>query len=409
MPYSGTSDPKLPDYVKELDESARKQWVSTFNRVMSETGDEGRAFATASSAIKSSAEESAWLETLNTLAPDKLSLIERFVKWFNGESKQLNTFGFKVVGDNQWVAWYTNAYQDKDYEFFPQQAINHDIHYMAENEAYPELWFYHIPGTAHGKATWAGMVGKLAVAVGEFYDTPTAEAFKAYYRKNKMELSHGFIYDAAQKRNGVFWNYHTYEISTLPPGKAANPYTAFDVKEQSMPQMNADQFKALSDVLGMEAALQVVQDGTAREKALQAANVAYKAETPVTVSATNTGTTITTTASIPQLSLTDDGKAVTLEIEAETPESPMGETEDAAYTMKALCEKVDMLTGAMTKMLELMATKAVQPEPEVKATPPALSNERSAAIIQDLLANQQKAVDDRHSVFDITQLVFGGE
>ena len=387
MPYSGISDPKLPDYVKELDESERKQWVSTFNRVMSETGDEGRAFASASSAVKSSAEESAWLETLNTLAPDKLSLIERFVKWFNGESKALNTFGFKIVGDNQWVAWYTNAYQDKDYEFFPQQAINHDIHYMAENDAYPELWFYHIPGTAHGKATWAGMVGKLAVAVGEFYDTPTAEAFKAYYRKNKMELSHGFIYDAAQKRNGVFWNYHTYEISTLPPGKAANPYTAFDVKEQSMPQMNADQFKALSEVLGIDAALQVVQDGTAREKALQAANVAFKAETPA---------------------VTDNGKAVTLEIEAETPESPMGETEDAAYTMKALCEKVDMLTGAMTKMLELMATKAVQPEPEAKATPPALSNERSAAIIQDLLANQQKAVDDRHSVFDITQLVFGG-
>ncbi len=390
MPYSGITDPKLPDYVKELDESERKQWVSTFNRVMSETGDEGRAFATASSAIKSSPEESAWLETLNTLAPDKLSLIERFVKWFNGESKQLNTFGFKVVGDNQWVAWYTNAYQDKDYEFFPQQAINHDIHYMAENDAYPELWFYHIPGTAHGKATWAGMVGKLAVAVGEFYNTPTAQAFKAYYRKNKMELSHGFIYDAAQKRNGVFWNYHTYEISTLPPGKAANPYTAFDVKEQSMPQMNADQFKALSEVLGIDAALQVVQDGTAREKALQAANVAYKAETPA---------------------VTDDGKAVTLEIEAETPESPMVETEDAAYTMKALCDKVDMLTGAMTKMLELMATKAVQPEPEpeVKATPPALSNERSAAIIQDLLENQKKAVDDRHSMFDITQLVFGGE
>lgn len=154
-----------------------------------------------------------------------------------------------------------------------------------------------------------------------------------------------------------------------------------------MPQMNADQFKALSEVLGIDAALQVVQDGTAREKALQAANVAFKAETPA---------------------VTDNGKAVTLEIEAETPESPMGETEDAAYTMKALCDKVDMLTGAMTKMLELMATKAVQPEPEVKATPPALSNERGAAIIQDLLANQQKAVDDRHSVFDITQLVFGG-
>lgn len=156
-----------------------------------------------------------------------------------------------------------------------------------------------------------------------------------------------------------------------------------------MPQLNADQFKALTDVLGMEAALQVVQDGTAREKALQAANVAFKSETPP---------------------IPDNGKAISLEIETEpeAPEAEMESGESEAYTIKALCEKMDAMTGAITKMMEMMANKAVAtPAPE-PVTPPVLTNERKTAIIQDMLTNTQKAVGDRDSVFDITQLVFGG-
>jgi hypothetical protein len=370
--------------VQELDESKRSQWVTVFNKIHQETGDEGRAMASASAAIKSvnpqtEAEEKAWLETLNNIEPEKLSLIERFVKWFQGTPRK--DHGFKVVGDNQWVAWYTNAYQDKDYEFFPESAIQRDIDYMNTQADYPELWFYHIPGTGHGKGAWAGKVGKLGVVVGEFYDTPAAQAFKEYYRNHKMELSHGFIYDAAQKRNGVFWNYHTYEISTLPPGKAANPYTAFDVKDQSMPQMNTEQFKALTEVIGMDAALQLVQDGTAREKALQSANVAFK-------------------------SVTDDGKAISLEIETEpeAPESEMESGESEAYTMKALCEKMDAMTGALTKMMELMANKAVvtpEPAPVVVTPPePVLGDTRKAALIQDMLANQGKPTHERKSLED---------
>ena len=394
MPYSGASDPSLPKYVQELDTPDKKKWVDIFNAVYAESGDEGEAMATASSRVNSKAQEELWRETIAGLEPIKLTRLQRFVKWFNGEpaTPTLPDYGFKVVGENQWIAWYTNAYQDRDKEFFPEDAIARDIKFMKDNQSFPELWFYHIPGTKHGTGTWCDMVGRLAFAIGNFDLSPLAQAFKEYYRNNPAELSHGFIYDASKKIDGAFYDYHTYEISTLPIGKAANPYTAFDVKEQTMPQLSPDQFKSLQAIVGEDLALQIVQDGTQREKALQAAQVAYKAQSE------------------------PDVKGVTLEIETEAPESEMEtpmQSEDSAYTMKALCEKVDLLAKTMTDMAALMANKAVEPTPvvvEPPKPPPQLSNERQKALIEEMLFNQQKAtVDSRDGIDFIINEVLGGK
>ncbi len=393
MPYSGANDPSLPKYVQELDTPDQKQWVDIFNAVYAESGDESQAFATASSRVNSKAQEQLWRETIASLEPVKLTRLQRFVKWFNGEpaTPELPDYGFKVVGENQWIAWYTNAYQDRDQEFFPESAIERDVKFMKDNQTFPELWFYHIPGTKHGTGTWCDMVGRLAFAIGNFDPSPLAQAFKEYYKTHPAELSHGFIYDASKKINGAFYDYHTYEISTLPIGKAANPYTAFDVKEQTMPQLSPVQFKSLQAIVGDDLALQIVQDGTQREKALQAAQVAYKAQTD---------------------------KGVTLEIETEAPESEMEtpmQAEDSAYTMKALCEKVDSLTKAMTDMVALMANKAVEtpaPAPVVvveEKTPPQLSDIRKATIIQDMLNNQANAPHERKSLEDtLIGFIVGG-
>ena len=51
-PYRGASDSSLPEDIKNLSEKKRAQFVSVFNRVLSDTGDEGRAFATARAAVK---------------------------------------------------------------------------------------------------------------------------------------------------------------------------------------------------------------------------------------------------------------------------------------------------------------------------------------------------------------------
>lgn len=51
MPYTGAHDPKLPENVQALPSSKRKQWVAVFNKVFRDTGDEGRAVATAWAAV----------------------------------------------------------------------------------------------------------------------------------------------------------------------------------------------------------------------------------------------------------------------------------------------------------------------------------------------------------------------
>lgn len=162
--------------------------------------------------------------------------------------------GFKVVGDNTWIAWYSNPYQDRDGEWFAEKALDADIAFMQETGDYPELWRYHIgtpksnPVTRHGKAFAVTKAGRFVIAFGEFDKTPLADAFKAYYKENPDQaLSHGFYYDPEQKISRVYHKFHTFEISTLPQDVAANPFTSFGIKtgEKEMPAANE---KAISDL-----------------------------------------------------------------------------------------------------------------------------------------------------------------
>ena len=57
MPYSGMSDSNLPESVKKLPDSKKKAWVSIFNETMERYHDEGKAMASAWSAIKKSFDE----------------------------------------------------------------------------------------------------------------------------------------------------------------------------------------------------------------------------------------------------------------------------------------------------------------------------------------------------------------
>jgi hypothetical protein len=51
MPYQNASDPKLPDRVRKMSLSKRRQWVSVFNSTFAKHG-ESRAFAAANSVVK---------------------------------------------------------------------------------------------------------------------------------------------------------------------------------------------------------------------------------------------------------------------------------------------------------------------------------------------------------------------
>lgn len=162
--------------------------------------------------------------------------------------------GFKVVGDNSWIAWYTNPYQDRDKEWFAEKSLDDDMAFMYEKNEYPSLWRYHIgkypenEATKHGKAYAVTKSGRFLIAFGDFDDTVLGQAMKQYYIDNPNQgVSHGFYYDPAFKKDGVYYKHHTFEVSTLPPDVAANQYAGFAVKEGTK-EMAAANEKALADL-----------------------------------------------------------------------------------------------------------------------------------------------------------------
>lgn len=221
----------------------------------------------------------------------KPSLIARlFSRKSKPEDKPLfdTPTGFKSVGDNLWVAWYSNSYLDRDGEYFAEKSLEADIAFMQETGNYPSLWRFHVgspsnEATKHGKALTVTKSGRFVIAIGEFDDTPLGHAMKAYYEEHPDQgVSHGFYYDPALKMNGVYTKHHTFEISTLPANLAANEYASFGIKEGSKMATASD--KQLAD---LKAVLQGRLSDDELQKVLQAAaqksaeldqHVSHKAE-----------------------------------------------------------------------------------------------------------------------------------
>lgn len=183
---------------------------------------------------------------------------------------------FKVGNKTYWAAEWSNSFKDREGEIISEEA---HIGYLKRVEEglvpYPELWFYHVNGTAHGKAFWLAGVDKMMVAVGTFDDTVLAKKFLKYYRTTDTPLgvSHGFKFPVWAKKDGVYTVINTFELSPLPLDAAANVFTNF--KEFDM-QITPQQIAALEKAVGSDTAKQIVSEAEKRSKALVEAGIAYK-------------------------------------------------------------------------------------------------------------------------------------
>ena len=102
--------------------------------------------------------------------------------------------GIKVVGD-YWFARYSNAFEDREGEFFPVKAIDAFIDRVDVGVVpMPELWVWHTP-IVIGKAKAIARIGLFVVAAGTFANNPLGQAAKAYLSKHKGKNSHGFVFD----------------------------------------------------------------------------------------------------------------------------------------------------------------------------------------------------------------------
>ena len=203
--------------------------------------------------------------------------VETYVEQALGRKEDAPTVSaFKVYG-NRWVALNSNNFKDRDDEWFSEKAIDR---YIARVDAGlvppPELWFWHVPGSKHGQADWVARIGHYAIASGTFDDTPAGKAAAKHYAKEgkRYAVSHGFAFDPAKKRDNVYHDFNTFEISPLPARAAANPYTSFEgVKDMALTD---EKRKKLEAVFGAEVAAEIIATTEAASKEIEALGVAYK-------------------------------------------------------------------------------------------------------------------------------------
>ncbi len=180
-------------------------------------------------------------------------------------------------GNWHWHAIFTNNFEDLEDEILTEKA--HDK-YIARLDAglvpMPTLQRWHTPGTEHGKATMLWRSGHFVHAVGDFDETPIAEKAIAFYQKNKgkNKMSHGFMSPEWAFDGKHYDDYNTFEITTLPPFAAANPFTSFEeIKEMAMTD---EKRRDLEAMFGKEFVTGLEAKDTAHGKELEEARVAYK-------------------------------------------------------------------------------------------------------------------------------------
>lgn len=324
--------------------------------------------------------------TVVTTATDNPTptIIQRVKQLFTSKPDSSPFQVFKAAdGRHYWLARHTNNFEDRDNEILSQKA--HEAYVARVNLGFvppPELWAYHTKGTRHGQADQVWMHQNFVFALGHFDDTPEAQQAIKWYQSQKgnIELSHGFTFPKWALKDGVYETYNTFEITTLPPKSASNPYTAFE--EIDTMALSEKQANWIKSTLG-EAGLKRVQDAqsTAEKDAdvLKAIDAKYKdfVETQPTESDKGGSAEVTKTLLADmiavQAELVEQVEGFKAEIAAfksaeETATKAHADTVTAlAETVKALQAQLDARPKSASTAEETLIEKSTLPEAVVNA------------------------------------------
>jgi len=172
-----------------------------------------------------------------------------------------------------WFAMWSNKYRDRDY---PPEILSQAAHLdfvKSVNDGlwpYPELWLYHIPGSAFGDATYVDYdeVNGIAIAGGTIRPGMEAVAEALNSSPAKLLVSHGMDRKETRRDDDdptVLTRFRSREFSPLPDYAAANELTGFviggnmeiqkTVKERiaAIFGAKAEEIAELLDVTGTEA------------------------------------------------------------------------------------------------------------------------------------------------------------
>lgn len=192
--------------------------------------------------------------------------------------------GFKVFtdtkGHTRWLSYSTNAFEDYEGELFETKALEEAItwHEVAGDRG--PLRVFHVPGADIGNCDFQGLIGRMVVESGTFYDDDLGRAAKSYFESHQdvpFGVSIGFLFREGDEKDGVYEWLRFRERSVCPPGTAANPFTGFSIG--GVPVMKLDERKTafLKEMFGEDLASGIIEDAERRTKMLEEANVRHKA------------------------------------------------------------------------------------------------------------------------------------
>lgn len=252
---------------------------------------------------------------------------------------------FKTAdGKMAWVARYTGKFIDRESEILADQAHDDYVQRVQSGSAdMPELWMWHAEGTKHGQAVYVWKSGGFVCAAGYIDDTAPGRKAFAFYEKNsgKIKLSHMFYFDHADKVDGVYTKYHfTREITTLPDGAEAFPYTSFEeMKTMTIPQAGQDMIREALGQETLDAALAADGKALTDTKTLEASGVAFKSNAPAPAAPPAEDKAAPVAPAIPAPAPDDQLKALT------------GQVAILTATVKALLDRMDVEVQAKTDLL----------------------------------------------------------
>lgn len=219
----------------------------------------------------------------------KPGIVQRVLQGLGMGQKEAETAndvvaGFRAFEHNGrmiWTAWWTNNFEDRKKETFPEAAIDAYIKRFDDGVIPPpQLWYAHYP-IPSGEADWIDRIGHLTLAVGHFYPTEVGKKFYDYYSTDtkQREVSHGFLFPKNLFVDGVYHAFNTYEISPLPAGEACNPYTTFSVKgmfDMATKPLSPEKKAELMDILGPAWSEKYLDFGNKQSDELEALGLKFK-------------------------------------------------------------------------------------------------------------------------------------
>lgn len=180
-------------------------------------------------------------------------------------------------GRYYWHARHSNNFEDREKEILSEKS--HEDYVRRVDMGLvppPELWSWHTDGTRQGIAEKVFYDNHIMNAVGVFDATPEGETARKFYERNagKIELSHGFTFPKWALKDGIYEVYNTFEISTLPIGAAANPYTTFE--EINAMALSDEKRQWLESTLGKDRTDKLLADNEKMGKAVEELGKSYK-------------------------------------------------------------------------------------------------------------------------------------